>query len=73
MSGKRVSILLYRPDGGTVREYSDVEITSQSPEEVTFKTKQELVVEKEMVTTTYTTNLKYLIVEEFTHSGAISI
>jgi hypothetical protein len=61
MSSKSVRVVLYRPDGGTSREYNDVEVTSWNKDMIEFQKRTE---EGDDATVTeYTSNLKYVIVE----------
>jgi hypothetical protein len=61
MSSKQTRVVLYRPDGGTSREYNDVEVTSWSKDMIEFQKRTE---EGDDATITeYTSNLKYVIVE----------
>lgn len=61
MASKTTRVLLYRPDGGTVREHNNVEVLSYSKDMIEFSKRVE---EGDEVTITeYTTNLRYEIVE----------
>ena len=61
MASKSTRVLLYRPDGGTVREYNDVEVTSWSKDMIEFSKRTEEG--DEATVTEYTSNLPYVITE----------
>jgi hypothetical protein len=54
-------VALYRPDGGTIREYNDVEVLSYSKDMIEFSKRVEEG--DEVVITEYTTNLPFVITE----------
>ena len=61
---KLVTVTLYRPDGGTSREFNDVEVLSYSKDSIEFRKRTE---DEETATVyDYTSNLKYLIAERTT-------
>jgi len=61
---KRTAVYLYRPDGGTVREFEDVEVTSYTKDIVEFTKREEKGVE--VTVKDFTSNLPYIIVEVVT-------
>jgi hypothetical protein len=61
MASKTTRVLLYRPDGGTVREYNDVEVLSYNKDMIEFSKRVEEG--DEVVITEYTSNLSYIITE----------
>ena len=61
MASKSTRIALYRPDGGTVREYENVEIIRYDKNGVEFSRRVEEG--DEATITEYTTNLHYVITE----------
>ena len=61
MASKPTRVLLYRPDGGTVREYNDVEVLSYNKDMIEFSKRVEEG--DEVVITEYTSNLNYVITE----------
>lgn len=63
---KLITVTLYRPDGGTVREYNDVEVTHYDKNLITFSKRVEDVGEDTATVTDYTSNLPYVITERVT-------
>ena len=61
---KNVTVQLFRPDGGTSREWVGVEVTHYNKDIIEFQLRVE---EGDNVTVTdYTSNLPYLIIEAVT-------
>jgi hypothetical protein len=61
MATKTTRIVLYRPDGGTTREWNNVEILSYNKDMVEFETRVEEG--DEATITSVTTTLPYIITE----------
>jgi hypothetical protein len=70
---RKTSVILYRPDGGTVRQYEDVTDveTREHGTHVQFTKRSENVADKTATVTTITSNLKFMIVEEVTGSAGL--
>ena len=60
------TVILYRPDGGTTIHYDDVEVLSWNKDIIEFR--QRIEGDKAVTIKDYTSNLKYLILEETTGS-----
>ena len=63
---KLVIVTLYRPDGGTSREFNDVEVTHYDKNSITFTKRVEDVGEDTVTVYDYTSNLPYVISERVT-------
>jgi len=61
MASKSTTVTLYRPDGGTVREYDYVEVTHYDKNIVEFQRRTESGAEATV--TSFTSNLPYVISE----------
>jgi hypothetical protein len=66
MSSKTVTVSLYRPDGGIVREFNNVEVTHYDKNSITFTKRVEDVGEDTATVYDYTSNLPYLVTETVT-------
>ena len=58
------TVILYRPDGGTSARFDDVELLSWNKDTIEFRKRAEG--DTAVTIKDYTSNLKYLIVEETT-------
>jgi hypothetical protein len=63
---KTTAVTLYRPDGGTTLYVNDVDVTSYSKDTIEFDKRVENG--DQVTVTTYTSNLRYVIVESVTGS-----
>ena len=63
---KYITVTLFRPDGGTSREFNDVEVTSWNKDMIEFSKRVEDVGEDTATVYEYTSNLPYLISERVT-------
>ena len=60
----KVTVVLYRPDGGTTVEVSGVEVTNWTKDMIEFRQRIEDDDNDEVLIRDYTSNLPYLIIEE---------
>ena len=63
---KTVTVTLYRPDGGTVREFNNVEVLHYDKQSIVFSKRVEDVGEDTVTVYDYTSNLSYLVTETVT-------